>query len=186
MAAHPPVTLQDPCLVLPVKIQFRTSSRWPGCCLSLSERLWLKHSLIHLQARFPCWWKPPAAGQPQTWRIGRAVPSTTDSFFLILLLRWRSLGQIFVVHLLYFKPWSQIICHMLIGVLSPLFPLSGEPSQCNGTSKVSRKHLNKSCVHRSALSLSAYFLIQAHACLWLTVCCCAVKDEYEPSFTWLS
>ncbi len=34
MAAHPPLTLQDPCLVLPVKIQFVTSSHWPSCCLS--------------------------------------------------------------------------------------------------------------------------------------------------------
>lgn len=73
MAAHPSLTLQDPYSVLPVKIQFMTSSRWPGCCLSLSVWLWLKHSLKHSQAWLPCWWKSPAVGQTWTRRIGRTV-----------------------------------------------------------------------------------------------------------------
>lgn len=119
MAAHPPLTLQDPCLVLPVKIQFMTSSHWPDCCLSLSERLWLKHSLKHSQTWLPCWWKSPAVGQTRTRRIGR----TTSICSIRPLQPWLILFSfccfvsynLEIFKILFIFNHDQVISHMLIG-----------------------------------------------------------------------
>lgn len=96
---NPPLTLQDPYSLLPVKIQFATSSRWPSFWLSLSEWLWLKHS----QAWLPCWWSPPAVGQTPTRQIGSTVRvlSSLERVFLCIC----------------FQLWYQVVSRVLIDFL---------------------------------------------------------------------
>lgn len=119
---NPPLTLQDPYSLLPVKIQFATSSRWPSFWLSLSEWLWLKHS----QAWLPCWWSPPAVGQTPTRQIGSTVRvlSSLERVFLCIC----------------FQLWYQVVSRVLIDFLC--FPFSREPPWFDGTSKV-----RKACRH---------------------------------------
>lgn len=94
-----PLTLQDPYSPLPVKIQFTASSRWPSFWLALCEWLWLKHS----QAWLPCWWSPPAVGQPPTRQTGSTlrVLSSLQRVFLCIC----------------FQRWYQIVSRVLIGFL---------------------------------------------------------------------
>lgn len=109
---YPPLTLQDPYSLLPVKIQFATSSRWPSFWLSFSECLWLKHSQVWL----PCWWSPPAVGQTPTRQIGSTIHVLFSPFFQL---------------------WYQI-CFSCANWFPFLSPFSREPPWFNGTSKVRR------------------------------------------------
>lgn len=80
---NPLLTLQDPYSLLPVKIQFRTGSRWPSFWLSLSEWLWLKRS----QAWLPCWRSPPCCGSDTNttdWQH-RPCPFITPTCILMYL-----------------------------------------------------------------------------------------------------
>lgn len=68
--------LRWPCRTL-ARCYLSKFNSWPAATdptaatLSLSELLWLKHSLRHSQAWLPCWWKCPAEGQAPAPRIGR-------------------------------------------------------------------------------------------------------------------
>ena len=97
-----------------------------------SERLWLKHSLKHSQAWLPCVWKPPAAGQTQTWRIGRNLSICSRP-----LQTWLTL---FILLQCHFHRYSKYYSSSTMILHFNCFPtsLSREPPRCNGTSKVSR------------------------------------------------
>lgn len=80
------------CLVLPVKIQFRTGSHWPGCCLSLFWAPLIETLTQTLTGLITMLVKAPRCGS-DTKHDGLAGPypsapgpSSHDSIFFILLL----------------------------------------------------------------------------------------------------
>lgn len=123
------------------KFNLRPAAADPAAA-SLCECLWLKRSLR--DARRPDYHaaeSPPAVGQMWTPRLGSVAPICSASFLppqpncsLILLLGQRAFNSMsFKVFI-----FNHVDAHLPTTNWCPcLSCLSGEPSRCNGTSKVS-------------------------------------------------